>query len=85
MKGRQGGQAAVEAIAVVPLIALVVVIAWQLAVLVRGSLMANEEVRARALAHTGGTGVVSVRQAVPFLLPGSRRMVITARARIDVP
>ena len=85
MRRRQDGQAAIEALAVAPLIALVVVIAWQLAVVVRGALMANEEVRARALVHTGDATVVTVRRPVPFILPGHGELVITARARSDVP
>ncbi len=84
MRRRQSGQAAVEAIAVVPLIALVVVVAWQLAVVVRGALTANEDLRVKALANEGAA-VVTVEQPVPSLLPGRRRLTVTARARIEVP
>lgn len=82
---RQCGQAAIEAIALAPLLALVVVVAWQLAVVVRGALMADDEVRARALTPGGAARTLSVERRLPSLLPGGRRLVVTARARVDVP
>ena len=85
MRPRQSGQAAIEAIAVVPLLALVVVIAWQLAVVVRGAVLADDEVRVKALAPGGDARTVSVERRLPSLLPGGRRLVVTARARVDVP
>ena len=85
MRRRQEGQAGVEALAMAPALALVIVIAWQLAVVVRGALMADEAVRTKALRHTGGAGVVTVEQRIPSLLPGRTRLVVRARARGDVP
>jgi len=52
-----GGQASVEAIAAVPLVVTAVLVAWQLAVLVRGAVVAQEHLRAAAIAaHGRGLG-----------------------------
>ena len=78
---RCDGQASVEAIALVPLMVAVVLLVWQLAVLVRGSLIAQEQVRAMAL-PTRGAGTVEVRASVrvPTLLPGIGTLRIPVRA-----
>lgn len=80
------GQASVEAIALVPLMVATVLLAWQLAVLVRGSLIAQEQVRAMAL-PAQGTGMVHVRSSirVPTLLPGVGVLRIPVRAVVYGP
>lgn len=85
MRHRHRGQAAIEALAVVPLLALVIVMAWQLAVIVRGAVMANDEVRAKALQQQSGAATVTVGREIPSLVPGTRRLTVVARARVDVP
>ena len=80
------GQASVEAIALVPLMVAVVLLVWQLAVLVRGSLVAQEQVRAMAL-PAQGAGMVHVHSAVrvPALLPGVGVLRIPVRAVVYGP
>jgi len=82
-----GGQASVEAIAAVPLVVTAVLVAWQLAVLVRGAVVAQEHLRAAAIAaHGRGTLVVSSTVAVPALLPGlGTRIRIAARGVVAAP
>jgi hypothetical protein len=58
-----------------------VVLVWQLAVLVRGSLLAEEQVRAQALQATGsGTVRIETSIRVPTLLPGVGELRIPVRA-----
>ena len=80
------GQASVEAIALVPLMVAVVLLVWQLAVLVRGALIAQEQVRAMAL-PARGTGTVQVRASVrvPMLLPGVGELRIPVRTVVYGP
>ena len=80
------GQASVEALALVPLMAAVVLLVWQLAVLVRGSLIAQEQVRAMAL-PAQGAGIVHVHGSVrvPALLPGVGVLRIPVRAVVYGP
>lgn len=80
------GQASVEAIALVPVMLAVVLLGWQLAVLVRGSLIAQEQVRALALpAYGDGTIRVSASVRVPTLLPGAGELRIPVRAVVLAP
>lgn len=80
------GQASVEVIALVPLLVAVVVLVWQLAVLVRGALLAQEGVRAAALSQRGD-GIITVRASVrvPTLLPGVGALHVPARAVVRAP
>lgn len=80
------GQASVEAIALVPLMLAVVLLVWQLAVLVRGSLIAHDQVRAMALPAQGsGTVRVHTSVRVPTLLPGVGQLRIPVRAVVYGP
>lgn len=69
-----------------PLMVLCVLVCWQLAVLVRGSLIAHDHVRAKAM-RVGGTGTVDVRAAVkiPTFLPGLGTVTIPTRAVVRAP
>jgi hypothetical protein len=84
---RSGGQASVEAIAAVPIVVAVVLMAWQLAVLVRGAIVAHEHLRIAAAAAQGrGTLTVTSTVAVPALLPGlGTRIRIAARGVVAAP
>lgn len=85
-RGGCRGQASVEAIALVPVMLAVVLLGWQLAVLVRGSLIAQERVRALALpAHGDGTIRVTASVRVPTLLPGVGELRIPLRAVVLAP
>jgi hypothetical protein len=78
------GQAAVEALAAIPLLVLAVLVACQLIVLVRGAVIAHEAAREKALAATG-SGIVTVahRQAIPGTIPGLRsRLELRVETRI---
>ncbi len=80
------GQASIEAIALVPAMVLVVLMGWQLAVLVRGALIAQEQVRALALPAQGfGTVRVDASVRVPTLLPGLGGLRIPVRAVVRAP
>jgi hypothetical protein len=84
-RGSQG-QASVEAIALVPLIVATVLLVWQLAVLVRGSLIAQQQIRAMALPAQGaGTVHVHASVRVPTLLPGVGELRIPVRAVVRAP
>lgn len=80
------GQASVEAIALVPVLVAVVVLVWQLAVLVRGALLAQETARAAALSLRGD-GIVRVGGSVrvPALLPGVGELRLPMRAVVRAP
>lgn len=80
MKGCRG-QASVEALALIPLMAIAVLVAVQLAVLLRGAFAAQDRARDAALSARGA-GTVTVRAAVrvPSLLPGVGRLEIPVRA-----
>ena len=77
------GQASVELIALVPVLVGIVILVWQLAVVVRGALLAQE--RVREAAHAPAThGIVHVNGGVrvPTLLPGIGELTISVlRAR----
>jgi hypothetical protein len=81
------GQASVEAIAAVPLVVAAILMAWQLAVLVRGAIVAQDHLRAAAVDARGrGTLTVSSTVAVPALLPGlGTRIRISARGTVVAP
>ncbi len=85
-RDRCRGQASVEAIALVPLMVAVVLVVWQLAVLVRGSLAAQDQARALAL-PARGSGIVQVHSSVrvPTLLPGVGALRIPVRAVVYAP
>ncbi len=85
-RARQTGQAAVEALAVVPLLVAAVLIGWQLVVIVTGALTSQEAVRAKAIDATG-SGVVTVvhRQKIPSVIPGVRGLELRSRATVRTP
>lgn len=86
IRRRCSGQASVEAIALVPVMVAAVVLVWQLAVLVRGAMIAQERVRELALPAAGrGTVQVHTAIAVPALLPGVDRLQIPVRAVVRAP
>jgi hypothetical protein len=80
------GQASVELIALVPVLVGIVVLVWQLAVVVRGALLAQERVREAALAPAGH-GIVRVNGEVrvPTLLPGIGELTIPVRGHVRAP
>lgn len=82
------GQAGIELLAMVPLLVLAGLLAWQLMAVLVAGLHAQDEVRARALrAGPGGPGVtvVAATVAVPPLLPGVHGLSIRAAAGIRRP
>jgi hypothetical protein len=87
---RPGGQAALELLALVPLLLVAALLAWQLAAVVGAGMRAQERVRAEAIragGHPGGMGMstVTASEAVPVLLPGGRALSIRARATVRTP
>jgi len=80
------GQASVEVIALVPTLVVTVLLVWQLAVLVRGALLAQETARAAALSLRGD-GIVRVGGSVrvPTLLPGVGEFRVPMRAVVRAP
>ncbi len=88
MRQRGGsGQAAVELLAMVPVIVLAGLLGWQLMAAIGAGLAAQEEVRDRAL-HAEGAGrpvVVSATAPVPVVIPGVTGLRVVARAGIRTP
>jgi hypothetical protein len=80
------GQASVELIALVPVLVGTVVLVWQLAVVVRGALVAQDRVREAALAP-GAHGTVYVAGAVrvPTLVPGVGELTVPFRGVVRAP
>lgn len=80
------GQASVELIALVPVLVAIVLLVWQLAVVVRGALVAQDRVRQAALAP-GMHGTVQVNGAVrvPTLLPGVGELSVPFRGVVRAP
>lgn len=82
------GQAALEVLALVPLLLVAALLAWQLAAVVGAGMRAQERVRAEALqagAAGGGVRTLGAVEPVPGLLPGVRGMSIRARAAVRAP
>ena len=81
------GQAAVEVLALVPLLVVVALIGWQLAAVVTAALRADEGVRQDALGARGAGRVVVVDAAmrVPSFLPGVRGLRVPARLGVRTP
>jgi len=81
-----GGQATVEALAAVPLLVIAVLIGWQLALLVRGALVAQDEVRRKALDDAATPGaVVRVDRPVSSVVPGMDDLRIRVTTRVPGP
>ncbi len=80
------GQAAVETLALVPLLVATVLLIWQLVALAAGAMSAHELARARAIEARGGS-LVHVRavSTVPSLLPGIGPLAVPVRAAIHGP
>jgi len=86
--GARGGQASIELLAMVPLLILAGLLAWQLMAVLVAGLHAQDDVRARALRagpSPAGVTVVAATVAVPPLLPGVRGLRIRASAGIRTP
>lgn len=68
-------------LAVLPVVVVVALLAWQVAALLAGAMDATDRARAAALAAgAGGDSVEIVRTArVPTFLPGLGRMAVTGR------
>ena len=81
------GQAAVEVLALLPLLVVVALVGWQLAAVVTAALRADERVRRDALGAAGGGRVVVVDTAVrvPAFLPGVRGVRVPARVGVRTP
>lgn len=89
MRRRQGGQAAIELLAMVPVLIVVGLLAWQLMSVIGAGLRVQAEVRvmaARTVAGAvGDTVVVSTRVPVPVVLPGMGGLEVPARVGVRVP
>lgn len=88
MRGRRAaGQAAVELVALVPVLLAVGLLAWQLVAVIGAGLRAEEQARQRGLRAAGGGGVatIAVSEPVPSLVPGARGLRIGARASVRTP
>ena len=88
MRRRGGrGQAAVEMLALLPLLVVVALLGWQLAAVVAAGMRAQDEVRAAALGATGSGRVVTVEAAADagVLLPGLGRVRVPARVGVRTP
>jgi hypothetical protein len=85
---RQGGQAAVELLAAVPVLVLAGLLAWQLVGVLAAGFRAEQRVRLEALNEAraaGRTALVSTSERVPALLPGTAGLRVVARAAIRLP
>ena len=82
------GQAAIEMLAMIPVLVLVVLLGWQLAAVIGAGARVQEEVRERALDATGGSGrivVVNAAEAVGAVLPGVGGLRVHARLGVRAP
>jgi hypothetical protein len=82
------GQAAIELLAMVPVLVLAGLVAWQLAAVLVAGMAAERDVRERALRATAVPGaivVVSATSEVPAVLPPVTGLRIAARAGVRVP
>jgi hypothetical protein len=85
---RQGGQAAVELLAAVPVLVLAGLLAWQLVGVLAAGFRAEQRVRLEALNAVGAAGrtaLVATSERVPALLPGTAGLRVVARAAIRLP
>ena len=77
-----------ELLALVPVVVLAALFAWQLAAVVGAGMAATERSRDAALRYTApGAGVVTLQRqvAIPQLLPGTGGLSITSRAAVRIP
>lgn len=79
---RHRGQASLELLAAVPLLLVALLVGWQLVALVRASMLAQEDARARVL-RMPGSGLVSAHaeRHVHGVLPGLGTLRVRATAR----
>ena len=86
---RQGGQAAIELLAMVPVLIVIGLLAWQLMSVIGAGLRVQAEVRVMAVQAVAGavgeTVVVSTRLPVPVVIPGLGGMEVPARVGVRVP
>lgn len=88
MRTAARGQAAIELLAMVPLIVLVGLLGWQLMAVVAAGLSAEDAARTGALRATGASGgvvTVTAEVAVPVVIPGVRGLRVPARAAVRTP
>lgn len=85
----QDGQAAIELLAMVPVLIVVGLLAWQLMSVIGAGLRVQAELRVMAVRAVAGavgdTVVVSTRVPVPVVLPGLGGMAVPARVGVRVP
>ena len=83
---RERGQAAVEAVALVPVLLLVVVAAWQLVAIGVAALRADEHLRREGMSGSarGQNSTIDLRArvAVPALLPAAGDISVIARGAV---
>jgi hypothetical protein len=85
---RASGQAAIELLALVPLVLAAAVLAWQLVAVMRAGAAAQEAARGRALEAAGAPGATLSARAsspVPAFLPGLGGLSVGARAAVRAP
>lgn len=89
MRRRQGGQAAIELLAMVPVLIVAGLLAWQLMSVIGAGLRVQAELRVMAATTVAGavsdTVVVSTRVPVPVVLPGMGGLEVPARVGVRVP
>jgi hypothetical protein len=85
----QGGQAAIELLAMVPVLIVAGLLAWQLMSVIGAGLRVQAELRVMAATTVAGavsdTVVVSTRVPVPVVLPGMGGLEVPARVGVRVP
>jgi hypothetical protein len=85
---RVRGQASLELLAALPLLAAAALLAWQLVAVLGAAATAQERARAKALAVGGPPGrvvTVSATVPVPAFLPGAGGLAVSARAAVRTP
>ncbi len=90
IRRRQGGQAAIEVLAMVPMVVLMGLLAWQLMGVIGAGLRVQAELRATAVGTVAGaTGgsvvVVAMRAPVPAVLPGLGGLHVPGRVGVRTP
>lgn len=89
MRRCQGGQAAIELLAMVPVLIVAGLLAWQLMSVIGAGLRVQAELRVMAATTVAGavsdTVVVSTRVPVPVVLPGMGGLEVPARVGVRVP
>jgi hypothetical protein len=83
---RQGGQAAIEAVALVPVLLLAVLAAWQLVAIGVAALHADAQIRREGMSggvqDSSAIGDLRARVEVPALMPAVGGMSVVARGAV---